>query len=99
MGRVAKDHRLADLCPVGFLDATGSATDIWPDAPKSSSFLARLSHLEGIFCLRARKFLLLSTSALRKSAKTSLVKTLPLFWDVHLWHAAVEDVSAQYKPA
>ncbi|MGA9038925.1 MAG: hypothetical protein WB421_00175, partial [Terriglobales bacterium] len=33
-------------------------------------FLARLSHLEGIFCLRARKFLLLSTSALRKSAKT-----------------------------
>ena len=32
--------------------------------------LARLSHLEGIFCLGARKFLLLSTSALRKSAKT-----------------------------
>jgi len=32
--------------------------------------LTRLSHLEGIFCLRARKFLLLSTSALRKSAKT-----------------------------
>jgi hypothetical protein len=30
--------------------------------------LARLSHLEGIFCLRARKLLLLSTSALRKSA-------------------------------
>jgi hypothetical protein len=41
--------------------------------------LARLSHLEGIFCLRARKFLLLSTSALRKSAKTGQVKTLPLF--------------------
>jgi len=32
--------------------------------------LARLSHLEGIFVRRARKFLLLSTSALRKSAKT-----------------------------
>ena len=32
--------------------------------------LTRLSHLEGIFSLRARKFLLLSTSALRKSAKT-----------------------------
>jgi len=30
--------------------------------------LARLSHLEGIFDFRARKFLLLSTPALRKSA-------------------------------
>ena len=35
--------------------------------------------VKGIFCLRARKFLLLSTSALRKSAKTGQVKTLPLF--------------------
>jgi glutamate racemase len=33
--------------------------------------IARLSHLEDIFCLRARKFLLLSTSALGKSAKTA----------------------------
>jgi len=32
--------------------------------------LARLSHLDGIFDRRARKFLLPSTSALRESAKT-----------------------------
>jgi hypothetical protein len=41
--------------------------------------LARLSHFKPIFGLRARKFLLLSTSAPRKSAKTGQVKTLPLF--------------------
>jgi hypothetical protein len=29
----------------------------------------RLSHLEAIFCLRAREFLLLSTSALRNRRK------------------------------
>ena len=33
--------------------------------------LARLSHLEGIFGVHARKFLLLSTPAERKSAKTA----------------------------
>jgi len=37
---------------------------------EGTDLLARLSHLEGIFCLRARKFLWLSTSVLRKSAKT-----------------------------
>jgi hypothetical protein len=36
----------------------------------TSPTLARLSHSEGIFGLRSGKFLLLSTSTLRKSAKT-----------------------------
>jgi CRP-like cAMP-binding protein len=40
-----------------------------PDVTRPIAILARLSHLEGIFGLRARKFLLLSTSALRKAAK------------------------------
>jgi VIT1/CCC1 family predicted Fe2+/Mn2+ transporter len=44
-----------------------------------SSVLARLSQLDEIFRLGARKFLLLSTPAARKSAKTGQVKTLPLF--------------------
>jgi polyisoprenoid-binding protein YceI len=42
----------------------------YPTLSFRSRQIARLSHLERIFCLRPRKFLLLSTSALRKSAKT-----------------------------
>src|SRR5262245_11888196 len=41
------------------------------DASWESTALARLSHLAGIFGVRARKFLLLATAAPRKSAKTA----------------------------